>query len=52
MHLHQVLEKLRPLEQRLRYQLDKLLRAAAGGAPGLSPKSAFLTPKRPRLNPN
>ena len=26
LELHKVLEKLRPLEQRMRYQLDKLLR--------------------------
>ena len=48
MHLHKVLEKLRPLEQRMRYQLDKLLRAAAAGAPGGTPNPSFFTPKSPR----
>lgn len=43
-----VLEKLRPLEQRMRYQLDKLLRAAAAGAPGGTPNPSFFTPKSPR----
>ncbi|XP_040510933.1 neuroguidin isoform X2 [Gallus gallus] len=36
-----VLEKLRPLEQRMRYQLDKLLRAAAAGAPGANDPLSF-----------
>ncbi|XP_068855561.1 neuroguidin isoform X2 [Aphelocoma coerulescens] len=37
----QVLEKLRPLEQRLRYQLEKLLRAAASGGRGSDDPLSF-----------
>ncbi|XP_068855560.1 neuroguidin isoform X1 [Aphelocoma coerulescens] len=36
-----VLEKLRPLEQRLRYQLEKLLRAAASGGRGSDDPLSF-----------
>lgn len=31
----QVLEKMRPIDQKLKYQIDKLIKTAATGGPGL-----------------